>query len=109
MLAGMLLIVSADSLLWLGVGAAVAGFGTSSFFRLIYRDLRGHLGRRRGNGRRHFLFCGTLGATSITWLIGYLSEQSGTLKAGMFLLLASVAGLLVLQVVLMLKKRRTAA
>lgn len=103
MLAGMLLIVSADSLLWLGVGAAVAGFGTSSVFPTnLSRFTRtfGPTARRRATP---FFICGTLGATSITWLIGYLSERSGTLKAGMFAMLACVSVLIILQLTLMMR------
>ncbi len=100
MLAGMLLILSAGNLLWLGIGAAVAGFGTSSVFPTnLSRFTRtfGPTARRRATP---FFICGTLGATSITWLIGFLSDRLGTLKAGMFSLLACVAALIILQIVL---------
>lgn len=100
MLAGMLLLLWAGSLFWLGIGAAVAGFGTSSVFPTnLSRFTRtfGPTARRRATP---FFICGTLGATSITWLIGYLSDSTGTLRAGMFSLLACVSALIILQFVL---------
>ncbi|MEO7673606.1 MAG: MFS transporter [Pyrinomonadaceae bacterium] len=100
MLAGMLIILSAGNLLWLGIGAAVAGFGTSSVFPTnLSRFTRtfGPTARRRATP---FFICGTLGATCMTWLIGFLSDRTGTLKAGMYALLACVAVLILLQKVL---------
>lgn len=107
MLAGMLIILSAGSVLWLGIGAAVAGFGTSSVFPTnLSRFTRtfGPTSRRRATP---FFICGTLGAASITWLIGFVSERSGTLKAGMFAILACVAALIILQLVLIAKTGKT--
>lgn len=107
MLAGMLIILSAGNLLWLGIGAAVAGFGTSSVFPTnLSRFTRtfGPTARRRATP---FFICGTLGATSITWLIGFLSNRLGTLKTGMFALLGCVLGLLVLQLIFIGKKAKT--
>lgn len=106
MLAGMLLILSAGNLLWLGIGAAVAGFGTSSVFPTnLSRFTRtfGPTARRRATP---FFICGTLGATSISWLIGFLSDRLGTLKAGMFSLLACVAALIILQMILIARTPR---
>ncbi len=104
MLAGMLLIVSADSLLGLGVGAAVAGFGTSSVFPTNLSRFTRTFGPTARQRATPFFICGTLGATSITWLIGYLSERSGTLKAGMFAMLACVSVLIILQLTLMMRR-----
>lgn len=106
MLAGMLLILSADSLLWLGMGAAVAGFGTSSVFPTNLSRFTRTFGPTARQRATPFFICGTLGATSITWLIGYFSERSGTLKAGMFALLGCVVGLIVLQLVLIVRTPR---
>lgn len=106
MLAGMLLILSTGNLLWLGVGAAVAGFGTSSVFPTNLSRFTRTFGPTARQRATPFFICGTLGATSITWLIGYLSERTGTLKAGMYALLVSVMGLIVLQVILMARKER---
>jgi fucose permease len=106
MLVGMLTILSAGSLLWLGVGAAIAGFGTSSVFPTNLSRFTRTFGPTARHRATPFFICGTLGATSITWLIGYLSERSGTLKAGMFALLACVTALIILQLVLMSKTTR---
>jgi hypothetical protein len=49
---------------------------------------------------------GTLGATSITWLIGFLSQRLGDLRSGMYLLAASIILLIVIQSILTLRQRK---
>lgn len=107
MLVGMLTILSAGSLVWLGIGAAVAGFGASSVFPTNLSRFTRTFGPTATRRATPLFICGTLGAASITWLIGFLSNRSGTLKAGMFSLLACVGALMVLQLVLMGKKAKT--
>ncbi len=106
MLAGMLTVLLAGNLLWLGIGASISGFGTSSVFPTNLSRFTRTFGPTATRRATPFFICGTLGAASITWLIGYLSDWSGTLKAGMYSLLVCVAGLIILQLVLMGKKAK---
>lgn len=103
MLTGMLVILSTGSLWWLGVGAAVAGFGSSSVFPTNLSRFTRTFGPTATRRATPLFICGTLGATSVTWLIGFLSNRTGTLQAGMLLLLACVAALMILQSVLIIK------
>jgi MFS transporter, FHS family, glucose/mannose:H+ symporter len=100
MLMGMLILLWSGSLFWLGIGAAVAGFGTSSVFPTNLSRFTRTFGPTARQRATPFFICGTLGATSITWLIGFVSDRSGTLRAGMFSLLACVTCLIILQFVL---------
>ena len=47
--------------------------------------------------------CGTFGAALATWLIGYLSDRAGNLRAGMFVLIVSIVLLIALQTALSLR------
>jgi cyanate permease len=48
--------------------------------------------------------CGTLGAASSTWLIGFISDRTGSLHSGMYVLVVSILLLIVLQFVLASRK-----
>jgi len=100
MLAGMLIILSAGSLLWLGIGAAVSGFGASSVFPTNLSRFTSAFGPGATRRATPLFICGTLGAASVTWLIGFVSNQAGNLRAGMFALLGCVGLLLVIQLFL---------
>ena len=46
---------------------------------------------------------GTSGATVVTWLIGFLSDRTGSLHSGMLVLVVSIALLVGLQILLAAK------
>jgi len=103
MLAGMFIILSAGNLTWLGVGAAVSGFGASSVFPTNlsrFTRIFGPSSRRRTTP---LFITGTLGGAAVTWTIGFVSEQAESLRVGMFTLLAFVAIILVVQIILTLR------
>jgi fucose permease len=100
MLAGMLIMLSAGSLWWLGAGAALSGFGTSSVFPTNISRFTNSFGPTATRRAVPLFICGTLGGATVTWMIGFVSDQAGNLRAGMFALIACVAVLLVIQVFL---------
>ena len=102
--AGMIVTLSADSVMILGIGASVAGFGTSWIFPTNVARFYNIFGADSTRRATPLFLCGTLGAASVTWLIGGLSNWFGDLRAGMFVLLACVAALIILQIILSLRK-----
>ncbi len=100
MLIGMIVILSAGDLLWLSIGAAFSGFGASSVFPTNlsrFTSIFGSMATRRATP---LFICGTLGAASVTWLIGFVSDKAGNLRAGMFIMLGCVIVLLAVQALL---------
>lgn len=106
-LAGMSIVLTAPDVFWLGIGAAVSGFGTSSVFPTNLSRFTHTFGPTATRRATPLFICGTLGATAVTWLIGFVSNQAGSLNSAMFALLACVVLLLVLQVVLALRSSNT--
>jgi FHS family glucose/mannose:H+ symporter-like MFS transporter len=105
MLAGIVLTLYASSVLALSIGAAVSGFGTSWIFPTNVSRFSKTFGPSATRRATPLFIAGTLGAVSVTWLIGYLSNKTGDLRYGMFVLAATVVMLIVLQVVLSLRLR----
>lgn len=105
-LSGVIVLLFARDVLTLGIGASVAGFGTSSVFPANLSRFTGFFGPSASRRATPFFICGTLGAASTTWAIGYVSNYSNSLHTGMFLLLFSVLILIVLQIVLGFQKPR---
>lgn len=99
-LAGLAVTLSAAGIVQLGVGAAICGFGTSSIFPTNVARFSKTFGPGAMRRATPLFICGTLGATVVTWLIGFLSEQTGSLRSGMFVLAFSIAILIALQIVL---------
>ncbi len=100
---GMIITLSANSLLMLGAGASVAGFGTSWIFPTNVSRFYNIFGPGSTSQATPLFICGTLGAASVTWLIGALSNIFGDLRSGMFVLLFCVVLLIILQVILSLR------
>ena len=100
MLLGMIVTLAADNVSTLMIGAAVAGFGTSWIFPTNVSRFSKTFGPGSTRRATPLFICGTLGAVVVTWLIGYLSNRSGDLRYGMFVLGGSIAVLLALQAVL---------
>ena len=104
---GLLVTLSAASTTQLSVGAAIAGFGTSTVFPTSIS----RFGRIFGPGSsRHatpLFLAGTIGGAVVSWLIGFLSNQMASLRLAMYVLVVSVALLLVLQTGVMVTGRRS--
>jgi fucose permease len=103
-LCGMALTLTAHSVALLSVGSVVAGFGTSWIFPTNVSRFSKTFGASATRRATPLFMCGTLGAASVTWLIGFLSNQTGDLRYGMAVLGVSIVLLLILQVGLSLRK-----
>lgn len=105
-LGGMIIILSASNVMMLGLGAAVAGFGTSWVFPTNMSRFTKTFGPSASRRAMPFFLCGTIGSIFSTWFIGWLSHRfDNDLRSGMFLLLGSIIVLIVIQTALMLKSR----
>lgn len=99
-LIGLAVALTADGILQLNIGAALAGFGTSSVFPTNVSRFSKIFGPQAMRRATPLFIAGTSGATLVTWLIGFLSNQTGSLRSGMLILAAGIATLIVLQIVL---------
>ena len=102
-LIGLAVALSADGILQLSIGASLCGIGTSSVFPTNVSRFSKTFGSDAMRRATPLFIAGTLGATVVTWLIGFLSDRTGSLRAGMFVLIVSIALLVVLQVLLAAK------
>ncbi len=105
MLGGITLTLMAGTVVSLGTGAAVAGFGTSWIFPTNVSRFSKTFGPRANRRATPLFAAGTLGAAAVTWLIGYLSDMTGDLRSGMFVLGFSVVILILLQIALAIRGR----
>jgi fucose permease len=99
-LGGMMVTVTAVSVLTLAIGAAIAGFGTSWIFPTNVARFSKIFGPSASRRATPLFICGTLGAAASTWLIGFVSDRTGNLRSGMYVLVACVVLLLAVQAVL---------
>lgn len=104
-LSGLTLTLTASESTQLGVGAALCGIGTSSVFPTNVSRFSKAFGSEAMRRATPLFLSGTLGATAITGLIGFLSQRFGDLRSGMYVLAVSIVVLIVLQLVLGLASR----
>lgn len=97
-LAGMIVTLSAGSVIALSLGATIAGFGTSWIFPTNVARFSRTFGPTATRRATPLFICGTLGAASSTWLIGFISDKTGNLRSGMVVLIVAVLLLIVLQI-----------
>lgn len=100
MLAGMLMILAAGDMIWLGIGAAVSGFGASSVFPTNLSRFSRTFGSAATRKATPLFVTGTLGAAVVTWMIGFVSDQADSLYAGMLTQLVCVLGVAAIQIFL---------
>ncbi|MBS1794137.1 MAG: MFS transporter [Acidobacteria bacterium] len=106
-LGGLGVLLSAGSIVLLGVGAAISGFGTSWVFPTNMSRFTKTFGPSASRRATPFFIAGTLGATFTTWLIGFVSNRFGNnLHAGMLILVGSLVTLVLLQIVLQLRTKK---
>ena len=103
-LLGMILTLSAGTIITLSIGSAVAGFGTSWIFPTNIARFSKTFGPTATRRATPLFVCGTLGAAVSTWLIGFISNQTGSLHSGMYVLIISVILLIALQIALSLRR-----
>ena len=102
---GVVILVTGNDFWTLVLGASIAGFGTSSIFptnTARFTKIFGETATRRATP---LFVSGTLGSALVTQLIGFFSTGFGSLRAGMFVLLASCLLLIILQIFLMFNSK----
>jgi fucose permease len=104
-LIGLIVAFSTANGIILSIGAAIAGFGTSSIFPTNISRFTKIFGESASRRATPFFICGTLGATFTTWIIGFTSNYFNDLRSGLSILFASCAALIALQIVLSLKSK----
>ncbi len=97
-LIGMAVILAAPNVLALSLGATIAGFGTSWIFPTNVARFSQTFGPTASRRATPLFIMGTLGSALSTWLIGYISDKTGSLHSGMYVLLAGVMLLIILQI-----------
>jgi MFS transporter, FHS family, glucose/mannose:H+ symporter len=105
-LVGVVTVLFAKDVSLLSIGACLAGFGTSWIFPANVSRFSHAFGQAAIRKATPLFICGTLGATFVTWLIGYVSDATGNLRSGMFVLVASIVLLIALQTVLSMWQHR---
>jgi fucose permease len=105
-LIGTVIILVARDVLFLGIGASIAGFGTSSIFPTNLSRFSKTFGAAATKRATPLFICGTLGAAATTWAIGFASYYFKDLRSGMFVLLFSGLILILLQIFLVLRQKR---
>jgi MFS transporter, FHS family, glucose/mannose:H+ symporter len=103
---GLILCFSTANGIILSVGAAIAGFGTSSIFPTNFSRFSKTFGVSASRRATPFFICGTLGAAFATWIIGFISNYFKDLRSGLSILFASCGVLIVLQIILTIKSRK---
>lgn len=105
-LVGMCVLLLADDAQILSVGAGIAGFGTASVYPTNLSRFTKIFGASATRRATPIFICGTLGAATTTWFIGYVSSRNANdLRSGMFVLLASILISTALQIGLSFKSR----
>lgn len=84
--AGMSITLFAGSVFWLGIGAAIAGFGTSWLFPTNVSRFSKTFGPEATRRATPLFVAGTIGAALSTWLVGFVSDALGGLWSGMLVL-----------------------
>ncbi len=94
---GSVVIIFAESFPVLVVGASISGFGTSAIFPTNMARFTNIFGESATRKSMPLFLVGTLGGAFATWMIGFVSEKSGNLQSGIYVLLGSGIILIFLQ------------
>lgn len=94
---GMALGLFADDVTRLGIGAAIAGFGTSWLFPTNVSRFSKTFGPEATRRATPLFVAGTAGAALSTWLVGFVSDAAGGLWYGMLVLGACPVVLIFIQ------------
>jgi FHS family glucose/mannose:H+ symporter-like MFS transporter len=100
MTAGIVLILQAESFSFLMFGAATLGFGTSAVFPTNMSRFTKIFGSQATENAAPLFVFGSLGGAFTTWLVGFTSTASGSLRTGLFVVLINCVLLIVLQIIL---------
>jgi len=94
--AGMVWLLSANSLLQIFVGAGLAGIGLASIYPIAISLVSQHFGRSASVVSSVVFTIANGGGASLPWLVGYTSNRLGSLRAGMVIPLLAGVSMLIL-------------
>lgn len=100
MTAGIILILRAESFLFLNIGAAILGFGTSTLYPTNLSRFTKIFGLQAIHNATPLFVFGSLGGAFITWLVGFTSTAFDSLRSGFFVILICCILLIGLQIIL---------
>jgi fucose permease len=106
MTAGIVLILQSENFLFLLVGAATSGLGTSAIFPTNMSRFTKIFGARATENAAPLFVLGSLGGAFTTWLVGFISTISGSLRTGFLVVLISCFSLFILQIILTAAKTK---
>lgn len=98
MTTGILLILWKEEFLFLIIGAAITGFGTSTVFPTNMSRFTKVFGARATQNAAPLFIFGSLGGAFTTWLVGFTSVAYNSLHAGFLCILISCIILIILQI-----------
>lgn len=100
MTGGILLILLTENFASLTVGAAILGFGTSSVFPMNIARFTKFFGAEATKNATPLFVLGSFGGAFATWLVGFISTNFNSLRAGFSVILVSCALLIIIQIIL---------
>jgi len=106
LLAGVFVLLKAESFTMLAAGAAITGLGTASIFPTNMVRFTKVLGAQAMRESTPLFISGTLGGALITKIIGNVSDSYGNLQSGMSVMIVSCICLVVLQILIAGKTRK---
>ena len=105
LLIGISLIVTSETLAT--VGAAIAGLGTSAIFPTNMVRFTRIFGPDATRKAAPLFIAGIMGAATLSWLIGVVSTESGSLRIGIVVLLIAAVLVLALQTAIVVRFRKS--
>ena len=105
LLIGISLIVASETLAT--VGAAIAGLGTSAIFPTNMVRFTRIFGPDATRKAAPLFIAGIMGAATLSWLIGVVSTESGSLRIGIVVLLIAAVLVLALQAAIVMRFRKS--
>lgn len=104
LLSGILLLLATPNFTVMAFGTALAGLGTATIYPTTIARFTKHFGAQATRKAGPLFFMAALGSAVVTWLVGYISTASASLRTG--LLLTALCAALMLALQLTLNSRR---
>lgn len=103
---GIMLILTSEDFMFLTVGAAILGFGTASVYPMNIARFTKFFGDEATKNATPLFVLGSFGGAFTTWLVGFISTDFNSLRAGFSAILVSCVLLVILQIILAKKTEK---
>lgn len=100
LLSGILLLLATTNFTVMALGTALAGLGTSTIYPTTIARFTKHFGPQATRKAGPLFFMAALGSAVVTWLVGFISTASASLRTGLWLTALCAAMMLALQLAL---------